>query len=380
MSSVRKVIGQCVAVSLSMAVSQSVVAAPFAVEARSLGMGNVSVATSDIATAAFANPAMLSFQDQREDFSFLVPAIGAYIDDSDGVVDLVDAYQATSVPADQAAILLQLAGKTVAPQVAVATAIGFSGDTYSFALSARSDISAAGSVFNVAGVLPNTCETTPPPCLKVLGVQTTEVGVSLARNFEISDSKVSVGFTPKIINVKSIFYEESLSTVDSGSASILNDANETDHGDLSTVDAGIVYEISESFQLGLVAKNLLTDEVTIGPGTQLGIDTELRAGLAYKSDFFTLGADLDLSENDPAISTSTAGKTRMLLMGAEFNAFDFAQLRVGMQKNMASGISDKAKEPLYTAGVGFWFGFHLDVSVISGTDTLGAFVQTGFRF
>ena len=48
--------------------SGSADAVPFSVEARSLGMGNVRVATADIATAPFANPGMLSFQPGRVDF------------------------------------------------------------------------------------------------------------------------------------------------------------------------------------------------------------------------------------------------------------------------------------------------------------------------
>jgi hypothetical protein len=355
------VIRKCLGVVVLIVIARSAIAAPFGVEARSLGMGNVSVATSDIATAAFANPAMLAYQKQRDDFSFLIPGIGAYLDDSDGVVDLVDAYQAAPAgaagDAARLAAYTQLLGKVVSPQVAVASAIGFSGDTYSLAVSATSS----------------------DPDLKILGVQTTEVGVSLARNFELMGRKVSAGFTPKIINVKSISYQESLSTIDSGSTSILDDSTETDHGELTTVDAGIVFEVTEDIQLGLIAKNLLTDEVNTSLG-KLSIKTESRAGIAYRGDFFTLGADLDLTENDPALSASGGDKTRMLLLGAEFNAFDFAQLRVGMQKNIASGISSQAKKELLTAGVGFWFGFHLDVAVVSGDDVLGAFVQTGFRF
>jgi hypothetical protein len=59
---------------------------------------------------------------------------------------------------------------------------------------------------------------------------------------------------------------------------------------------------------------------------------------------------------------------------------DFIQLRVGAQKNIADGISDAEKENLYTAGIGFWLGFNLDMAVVAQSDSLGAFLQTGFRF
>ena len=59
---------------------------------------------------------------------------------------------------------------------------------------------------------------------------------------------------------------------------------------------------------------------------------------------------------------------------------DFMQLRIGAQKNLADGISDAAKDILYTAGAGFWFGFNLDLALVTQNDSLGAFLQTGFRF
>ena len=56
------------------------------------------------------------------------------------------------------------------------------------------------------------------------------------------------------------------------------------------------------------------------------------------------------------------------------------QLRIGAQKNIADGISDAAKDPLYAAGIGFWFGFNLDLAVVTQNDSLGGSLQTGFRF
>ena len=58
-----------VAVSL---LSQSVSAIPFAFEGRSLGMGGVAVATADLATASWANPAMLTNQRPSDNFSLLI--------------------------------------------------------------------------------------------------------------------------------------------------------------------------------------------------------------------------------------------------------------------------------------------------------------------
>ena len=57
------------AVSLTL-FSQASYAVPFTFEGRSLGMGGVAVATADLATAAWANPAMLTNQRPEDDFLY----------------------------------------------------------------------------------------------------------------------------------------------------------------------------------------------------------------------------------------------------------------------------------------------------------------------
>jgi len=96
----------------------------------------------------------------------------------------------------------------------------------------------------------------------------------------------------------------------------------------------------------------------------------------------TIAVDYDLSENKPILSDSEFDelKTQYLAVGAEFNTFDFAQLRVGARKNVASGIPDGAKDTALTAGIGFWLGFNLDLAATYTDNSVGAFVQTGFRF
>ena len=115
--------------------SGSVDALPFAVEARSLGMGNVRVATADIATAPFANPGMLSFQPSREDFSLLL-GVGAFLNDNDGLVDKIDEFQdaysrGQAGDAGEALRALGIAqsmlGDVIAPETTLAFSTGFSG-------------------------------------------------------------------------------------------------------------------------------------------------------------------------------------------------------------------------------------------------------------
>jgi hypothetical protein len=134
-------------------VAQLAQAVPFGSEARSLAMGNASVAVADIAAAPFTNPAMLAQQRSDDDFALLLPAVGVYLDDGDGVIDLIDAYQAAESAGDQnaqVAAAQALFDKTISPQAALATSIGVSGERFSFAVSARADVLLAGSVTDPA--------------------------------------------------------------------------------------------------------------------------------------------------------------------------------------------------------------------------------------
>ncbi len=378
-------IGFC-AVALA-AASRSAIAAPFAHEARSLGMGNVGVATADIAAAPFANPAMLSFQKSDDDFSLLLTA-GAFFSDNDGVIDDIDAFQDSTNDSEKLAIAKGLDGKVIAPELSGALAVGFTTEKYSMAVSARVDVVVAGGLSNVSQNV-STINDPTYNLLNIVGAQTTEVGFSIARSFELMEKKVSIGLTPKIVNVEAVKYSESISLDDTGLDNLTDDIQ--DLGDFTTLDLGMVMAVTDNVRVGVTVKNLLTEEMSFQTTdanndtttTTLSFDTQLKVGAAYSNDFLTLGADLDLTENDSIVSSGavTGLKRQNLSLGVEFNAFDYAQLRLGMIKNIADGISSADKEAIYTAGVGLWLGFNLDLAVMSGAgESLGAVVQTGFKF
>jgi hypothetical protein len=360
----------------------------FSVEARSLGMGNVRVATADIATAAFANPGMLSFQPSRDDFA-LVVGLGAFLNDNDNMVDRIDDFQsaysnglAGDVNEAQRAldIAQSLLGDVIAPETTLLFSTGFSGEKWAFAVSARADAVSAGTV--------KTTDINNPAQYDLVleGVLTSELGVSLARNFRTFGRKLAVGVTPKYVKVDNAYYSESLTTVDGGLSDLLKDDNTADLGDYTTFDVGLVMELTRNMQIGLVASNLVSHKINFinssGELATLSFDRQARLGFAYRTDMLTLGADLDLIESDALLTSANfqALKSQNISLGGEFNLLNFMQLRVGAQKNLADGISDAAKDNLYTAGVGFWFGFNLDLALVSQNDSLGAFLQTGFRF
>ncbi|MCW8909189.1 MAG: conjugal transfer protein TraF, partial [Gammaproteobacteria bacterium] len=122
-----------------------------------------------------------------------------------------------------------------------------------------------------------------------------------------------------------------------------------------------------------VAKNLISETFAAG-GTSMEFDTKMRVGAAYNTDWFTIAVDMDLDETDPIL---VEDPSKMLGVGIEVNAWDFMQLRAGYQTNMASGAT---ADDLISAGIGLWLGFNLDIAAVVSEDSVGAFVQTGFRF
>lgn len=381
--------------------SFSVGAAPFTHEARSLGMGTIGVTTANISTAPFANPAMLAFQKPDDDFSLSL-GIGGFFNDNDGMIDDIDLFQLAyeryqnaeavgdSAASDAAAvdmlgIVFQLDGKVIAPELSSAIAAGFSGETYAMAVSARTDVIVAGSLSNVAF---NIADVVSPSfnILNVSGAKTTEVGFSIARNFDFLGSKVSVGITPKRVSIEAVEYSQSISSADTGLDNLVDNGIQ-DLGAFTTIDAGLVFELIDNINVGLVVKNLIPKDVSFtaisGGAASLSFDSQLKAGVSFRNDFLTIGADLDLLENDPVLSSAAFSglKRQNLSMGLEINALDFLQLRAGMVKNIAGGVSSGDKKTLTTLGVGLWLGFNLDIAAMFGAgDSLGGFVQAGFSF
>ena len=390
--------------------SQASYAVPFTFEGRSLGMGGVATATADMATAAWANPAMLTNQRPDDDFSLLI-GVGAFVRDNDDLITDIDDFQAADerrqaginagtiegaadavlALEDMASVINRIEDKDIAVDVSGLAAMGIAFDSFAMAISIRADAIGAGTVTDLA------CELdVDPGCdlvqfeqevtsdtkniLNIEGVLATEFGVSFAKAFQVADRKLSVGIKPKLVDLQAITFSEPIKTVD-GLDSLTDQNNKSDLGTFTTIDLGLAYDVTESFRLGLNVRNLITDEFDLG-GTILNFDTEARLGLAYHNRLLTVAVDYDLRENQPLLANPVFDdlKTQYLAVGAEFNVFDFAQLRVGARKNVASGIPDGAKDTAITAGIGFWLGFNLDIAATYTENSVGAFLQTGFRF
>jgi len=373
-------------------------------DARSVAMGNVSVATGGVTTAAFSNPAMLMVNETDDTFALHIGAGAVFIEDG-GITDDIDDFQAVQDQFDalsktdtsagnlqaltdsinaQSQIINNLDGDSLLGRASPNVALIYGGDSFSVAVTAEGNAYASAEV-EVGTLLPTNRTTTdiqndiiangtlsidPDANFNAIGVITRELGVSIASNFSLLGMDVSVGVRPKVISAEAISFDENISSVDTDD---IVDKDAQDLGNFTTLDAGVALGVTESIRVGVVAKNLLTKTLTVD-SKEIDFDTQLRVGVAYNTSFMTVAADMDLIESDP-ISAEDANQ--MLALGVELNAFDYVQLRAGYQKNMASGAS---ADDLISAGIGLWLGFNLDIAAVVSEDSVGAFVQTGFRF
>ncbi len=338
-------------------------------DARSVAMGNVSVATGGVTTAALSNPGMLSVNETNDNFALLLPALGIQAIDDGGVIDLVDEFQASINPIRQIQILNELQNASLIAAVIPNAAFVVTGDKFTWGITARADSVVSSGIRNVDII---TDPFNPDAQVTALGVLITEIGAPMGTHFSVAGMKLSVGATPRFVQIDAIEYTESIQTIDMGN---IADQTAEDLGSFTTLDAGVTLDIIDTFRVGLVAKNLLEDKKTTRNGTEIKFDTQLRIGAAFDAGFMTIAADLDLIERDPI---GFENPSQSFSLGAEFDTFSFMQLRAGYQTNLASGATDP---DLLSFGAGFWLGFNLDVAVVVGEDSsYGFFAQSGFRF
>lgn len=125
--------------------------------------------------------------------------------------------------------------------------------------------------------------------------------------------------------------------------------------------------IPQDYETVPIGENGLVETVSLEP--------QARVGVAYSGGFYTVAADLDLTENDPV---GLEEGSRFLSVGGELDAWGWAQLRAGYRHDIVD--SDRS-----TASVGiglspFNSAFHIDLAVAASDSSVGAGLRIGSRF
>ena len=405
------------------AAAGSAAAVPFnSFDPRSFGMGGTGVASGTSANAGYMNPALLAAAHEDEDFSLEFPVIGGRFMDRDDLMDEIDTYQDTNLESNLTASietykttpsngnaaavateadalwtqLNKLSNKAIQMEVSGGMVIGIPSKKFGAALTVNGWM-VGGGLLNVtpaddtlvngivtagntstAALAANTAINDQivngndvvdklTSNMSVRGAVIQEVSIALAREFAIGGHDVAIGVTPKHLKVTTFDYQVDVNTADFDS-----DQGEKEYSDFN-FDIGVAKDFDNGWKSGLVVKNLIAQDYLTVSNNIIKIEPQARLGVSHRTEWTTVAFDVDLNESE---ATGFDSKTQYAGIGAEFDAWDTVQLRVGYRHNMSD--SDTS---IVTAGFGLSpFGVHLDVAGAASDDEIGASVQLGFRF
>ncbi|SUF55867.1 conjugal transfer protein TraF [Salmonella enterica] len=373
-------------------------------EARNDAMGGTGVASSHYGTAALANPALLTHFGASDDFSLILPSVGVQVSDpnnlQNGVDDVSDAWDryddelsggniSPGTAADLRNQLTKFKNTHASAQASVGVVATVPNNVVPFALMVKSwgtatvdgkvsdhDLQYLDDVAN-GKIIPTDADRDALTS-RAYGraAVVSDVGVAMAREFESNGFKYSVGVTPKYQRVDLFNYNVTVQNYDS------HDFRSSDYRNTTTgfnADIGFATDLNANWTLGLVAQNIVprsidTKEVN-GLKETFKIRPQVTAGASWHNTLVTTALDVDLT---PASGFTSDKKRQFASLGAEFNAWKWAQLRAGYRQNMSS-----SEGSTFTAGIGFspFDVMHLDLTGLVGTDrTYGAVAQLSVTF
>ncbi|EAW0946172.1 conjugal transfer protein TraF [Salmonella enterica] len=386
------------------ALSGTTHAATTYMEARNDAMGGTGVASSHYGTAALANPALLTHFGASDDFSLILPSVGAQVSDpnhlQNGVDDVSDAWDryddelsgghvSPGTAADLRNQLMKFKNTHASAQANVGVVATVPNSVVPFALMVKSwgtatvdgkvsdhDLQYLDDVAN-GKIIPTDADRDALTS-RAYGraAVVSDVGVAMAREFESNGFKYSVGVTPKYQRVDLFNYNVTVQNYDS------HDFRSSDYRNTTTgfnADIGFATDLNANWTLGLVAQNIVprsidTKEVN-GLKETFKIRPQATAGASWHNSLVTTALDVDLT---PASGFTSDKKRQFASLGTEFNAWQWAQLRAGYRQNMAS-----SEGSAFTAGIGIspFDVMHLDLTGLVGTDrTYGAVAQLSVTF
>ena len=376
---------------------------------RAMAMGGTGVSDAAPGTASYYNPALLATARKSDDFSLEFPVVGITLADPDNLrdslnnfqnndntqkfSDAINAFQSnpsqanadTAASAGQALLsdLQALSDKAAQFDANTGLAIAVPSTRLGVAVivNARalggmlldvtpSDVAAIQTALTkIQNLDPTVTDPTQNLTSAVLGTGAIleEVGVSLARNFDVTGTKVAFGITPKVVRADTFDYK-----LDVNTASVSLGQGRKSQTSFN-LDLGTAVQLGAGLKAGMVIKNVIPKDYTTALNNVIKSKPQARAGVTYQNKWTTLAMDIDLTKNDP---TGLDAPTQFIALGAEFDALGWAQLRAGYRYNMKNSNTSAA-----SLGVGVSpFGVHIDLAAVAGNNLLGVGLQAGYRF
>ncbi|WP_431022170.1 Conjugal transfer protein TraF [Erwinia rhapontici] len=372
-------------------------------EARNDAMGGTGVASSKYDAAPLINPALLTKATPADDVSIILPAVGAQVSDPDNLQDgfdnvknAWDNLESTSGSVNSASSatelrksLTDISGHSGRAEAGVSGVIAVPNDTLPFAVVIKGwgqakagavvsnsdlaylDAAAAGLVQPDATALNNMTSRAQGVAALV-----SEYGIALAHPFTLGGVPVSVGITPKFQRVDTWNYNVAINNYNTSDFRN-GDWKRSENG--ANVDLGFSADLTSQWTVGLTAQNLVARSVDTrevnGIQDSFKIRPQTTLGTAWSNGAVTFAADVDVT---PASGFASDEKRQYAGIGAELNAWSWAQLRAGYRADIRNSDNN-----VVTAGIGIspFDVVHLDLTGMAGTDrTYGAVAQLSFTF
>ncbi|HBS42607.1 MAG TPA: hypothetical protein DEA26_07995 [Oceanospirillales bacterium] len=225
--------------------------------------------------------------------------------------------------------------------------------------------------------------------VQVVGIAVSELGVSLAHEFNIDGRRFAVGVTPKMQSIETFHFVSEMDSEEDIDEDDFEDSRSSyTHFNLD-IGASFYVDDQRKWLVGVMAKDIIGQSFDLADapiqgsrtnavleGGSLSLSPKIRAGVAYKARRFDVSADLDLTENDPVAFEKP---TQYASVGAEWRPVRFFQLRGGLRTNLAGDNNVVS----LGAGLSPW-GVHMDLAIMSDISKpekeLGAALETGFYF
>ncbi len=366
-----------------------------AVDARSQGMGNTGVATSEYYLAAFHNPALGAHFGEKDDFALLLPSVRVGMHDKDDVIQTIDDANDVYDRLDGGSTNLadaQLLSKYMddlegtAPikvdaglnlLVAIPTnvvSVSLFANAYTEVIAttlvdSKGDGYDSANPNDVIGRFDNSE-------VKFAAFGVSEIGLSFSKEFQIYGQDVSFGISPKYQQLLTYAAQDNIEDFD------IDDYEDSEVSDSAfNVDLGMAWR-SDAWRAGLVVKNLISNEISTNYSSNSAqnytyeLKPEAALGLGYTNSFFTAALDVDLTKKTRFKELDD--DTQFVRLGVEGNAWNWAQLRAGYEIDLQDTMDNSI-----TAGIGIspFDVVNLDIAgSYAGEGQFGASASLAFTF
>lgn len=191
-----------------------------------------------------------------------------------------------------------------------------------------------------------------------------EIGVSMAKEFTLWRQPVSFGAAPKAVYLR--VFDDRWQTVNDE----FDSSGEEESELYFNLDLGVAATVAEAFRVGLAVKDLRRQTLVTPEGHSVTLESRSRLGLAYLSEVWRVGFDLDLAKT---ANLRGDGARQDMALGVEYSLLDQLQLRAGYRHDLEDSVADQ-----FTFGCGWRPGrLALDLAY-SGGDNRGLGLHLGW--